>query len=932
MDYKTTVFLPQTDFPMRAGLAQKEPEILAFWQDIDLPTQLLAKNANKKPFILHDGPPYANGNLHIGHMINKVLKDVINRHARMQGHHVRFRHGWDCHGLPIEWKIEEKYRQEKRNKKDVDINEFRNECRAFAAHWVGVQQQQLQRVGVDGDWPNIYTTMTYANEAAIAETLLAFLMNGSLYQGFKPVLWSVVEQTALAEAEVEYHDHTSHTAYVGFPVTKAAHPALSGAKILIWTTTPWTLPANTAIACHADMTYAVIECNGQKWVIEPQLWQALSEKIGLVGEVLTTLQGKDIVGSECAHPLAPQGYDDTRRVWAADFVTAEQGTGFVHIAPAHGDDDFALYKEHGFAIKNLVEEDGRYSAATPAFAGQHIFKAHTPVLEALQAAGALVHHETIVHSYPHSWRSKAPLIYRATPQWFIALDDTNAIRSKALQEIQTVQFVPEKGRNRLQSMVAHRPDWCVSRQRAWGVPLPLFVHKATGEPLRDAAVNQRIIEAFYAEGADAWFSADAAARFLPPTYNPEDYSAVRDILDVWFDSGATYHFVLEKTGQGHSQGRPADVYLEGSDQHRGWFQSSLLHRCGLQGQAPYNTVVTAGFVLDDKGHKMSKSQGNVVDPADIIKEHGADILRLWVIGSDYFEDVRIGKDIIKQHSDVYRRLRNTLRYILGNMADWQDSEYVDDIATMPLLEQYILHRLTEINQEYQALLKTFDFNNFYNNLHHFCANDLSALYFDIRKDSLYCDAPTSLKRRSCRTVLRHLFTTITPWLAPLIPFTAEEVWQAGRKPNDAASVHVVDSPTIPIAWQQPAIVTAMESLNSLRRVINGALEIERQQKSIGSSLQAHAQVYLPEPSRFDAAVLAEMTITSSLTLHALDTAPESAFRLDEVPACAVVITKAAGEKCERCWQVLPSVGANALHPSLCHRCVEVVCAPNPKAA
>jgi isoleucyl-tRNA synthetase len=937
-DYKATVFLPRTDFPMRGNLPEREPQMLARWADMNLFARLRESGKGREKFILHDGPPYANGAIHIGHALNKILKDVINRAQQMSGKDTFYIPGWDCHGLPIEWKIEEQYRAAGKNKDEVPIIEFRRECREFAEKWVDYQRTEFRRLGVEGDWDNPYTTMKFSAEAQIVREIGKFLLNGGLYRGQKPVLWSVVEKTALADAEVEYYDHTSNTIWVRFPVLRSGIEALDGASIVIWTTTPWTMPANRAIAFAEDGDYRVLRAkagenafvrDGELIVAAAPLVEALERDAGCSFETIASFKGADLAGTVTAHPLRGKGYEFDVPLLAADFVTMDQGTGFVHIAPGHGTDDFVLGMAHGLEVPPTVDAEGIYYDHVPLFAGRMVINqkgkkgdADKAVMAALEEAGALLAKGQLVHSYPHSWRSKAPLIFRNTAQWFISME-TNDLREKALAAIDDTRFVPPQGKNRLRGMIESRPDWCISRQRAWGVPIAIFVEKKTGEPLRDANVVERIAQIFETEGADAWFSSDPA-RFLGNDYNPDDYEQIRDIVEVWFESGSTHAFVLEPRKDTDLQW-PASLYLEGSDQHRGWFHSSLLEACGTRGRAPYDAVLTHGFVLDEQGRKMSKSLGNVVSPQDVMKTHGADILRLWVVASDYSDDLRIGPEIIKHHADAYRRFRNTFRYLLGALDGFSESERLPE-SEMPELERWILHRLEEIGRQVRHTAEAFDFHHLYTALHQFCAVDLSAFYFDVRKDALYCDAVTSVRRRAVRTVFDHLHRCLTTWLAPILCFTAEEAWLARPGAEaESASVHLRTFPVLPETWRDEALAAKWDRLRRLRRVVTGALELERAAKRIGSSLQAHPVLFAPADELAAAAGIdfAELAITSSIALKA-DPVPADAFTLPDVPNVGVVIGNAGGEKCARCWRVLPEVGHDAGHPETCDRCAEAV--------
>ena len=919
-DYRDTVFLPQTGFPMRGDLPKKEPVILARWEAMDLWGKLRAQSKGRPEFILHDGPPYANGNLHIGHALNKILKDVINRAHQMSGFDANYIPGWDCHGLPIEWRIEEQYRAKKKDKDLVPILEFRAECRAYAAHWMAVQATEFRRLGVEGAWRDRYATMDLPSEGAIAHEILKFLLNGALFRGLRPVMWSPVEKTALAEAEIEYHDHTSATIWVRFPVVSSHVAEIAGASIVIWTTTPWTMPGNRAVAAGPDIDYALIQVDGvkdgslarphEKMLIALPLLPKVIEDTGItLHHVLHVFKGEALAGTILAHPLRGKGYDQDTPLLMADFVTTDAGTGFVHIAPGHGEDDFHLGRANNLDIPETVGDDGTFNAWVPLFAGHHVYKAADPVCAALIEAGGLLARGQIQHSYPHSWRSRAPLIFRATPQWFIRMDGPEHIREKALAAIDATVFVPDAGRNRIGAMIAARPDWCISRQRAWGVPIPVFVHRETGEPLRDPEVVSRIVKAFTEEGADVWYSAPAS-RFLGQERNPADYDQVMDIVDVWFESGSSHAFVLEQRGLPW----PADLYLEGSDQHRGWFHSSLLESVGTRGVAPFKAVLTHGFVNDERGLKMSKSLGNVTAPDQVADKYGADILRLWVMMSDTSEDLRIGPEILKQQSELYRRLRNTLRWVLGSLAGYEDTEAVA-AEDMPELERYILHLLTGIDTKIRAAVDSHDWTGVYPDLHNFCATDLSAFYFDIRKDAIYCDGAGSLRRRAARTVLHHLHRCLCAWLAPVLCFTAEEAWTARFGEQD--SVHLHQFPELPAAWHDEALAAKWEGLRAIRRRITVPLEEARRANVIGASLQAAVTLKLaPEESGLlSAADWAELAIVSDLRTEV------------GVGDDLAKVSLAPGNKCERCWKVLPEVGTHHTHPGLCRRCVSVVDAP-----
>jgi isoleucyl-tRNA synthetase len=960
-DYKATLFLPDTPFPMRAGLPAREPGWLARWREMDLYARMRADAAGRPPFELHDGPPYANGHLHIGHALNKILKDFVVRSQQMLGRDSRYVPGWDCHGLPIEWKIEEEnYRAKGKPKPDLHqpaaMIAFRRECRDYAERWVGVQREEFRRLGVTGDWDHPYRTMDFDAEATIAAEFMTFVMNGSLYQGSKPVMWSPVEQTALAEAEVEYHDRQVDTVWVKFPVkvtgqsndldtSKLDH--LLNASVVIWTTTPWTLPSNRAIAFGPDIEYGLYEITEapvDNWVKPGEklvLADKLAENILRLARVVSYSRVQGVTANQldmtvCEHPLASahEFWSEFIPVLPADFVTDDTGSGFVHCAPSHGEDDYELFRQRGMLdrITHNVGTAGEFFAGVPFFAGLHILDrkggegpANKAVIAKLGEVGALVARQRQTISDAHSWRSKAPVIRLNRPQWFIAIDKPLAdhkaehgdtIRQRALASIENlVAFTPATGRNRLHSMIASRPDWVVSRQRAWGVPLTCFQHRHTGELLRDPRVNDRIVAAFRAEGADAWFAEGAAERFLKPEHDPADWLKVDDILDVWFDSGSTHAFALRDRG-----GKwPADVYLEGTDQHRGWFHSSLLQGCGTRGRAPYAAVVTHGFTLDENGQKMSKSLGNTVAPEQVVKEYGADILRLWVATTDYTEDQRIGPNILKSVAESYRRARNAFRFVLANLTGFDEAERVDP-ADMPELERWVLHRLAELDVEVREGYAAFAYQRVWSALFQFLTVDLSAVYFDIRKDALYCDAAGSLRRRACRTVLDLLFHRLTTWIAPILVFTMEEVWLE-RFPGDSSSVHLRLFPETPAGWRDAGLAERWEGVRKVRRVVLGALEVERREKRIGASLEAAPVVHVADDALRAALAgvdLAEVCIVSGATVTA-GPAPREAFALTEVPGVAVVAAAATGAKCARCWKVLPDVGTHR-HAAVCARC------------
>jgi isoleucyl-tRNA synthetase len=972
-DYSKTLYLPETEFPMRAGLPQKEPEMVARWAQMDLYKQLRASAAGREKFVLHDGPPYANGNIHIGHALNKILKDVITRSFQMRGFDSNYVPGWDCHGLPIEWKIEEEnYRAKGKGKPDLSepaaMIEFRRECRAYAEKWIKVQADEFKRLGITGDFDNPYLTMNFHAEARIAGELLKIARSGQLYRGSKPIMWSVVERTALAEAEVEYHDVESDTIWVKFPVSRVglAHSKLDGdgtaaentesagkhlhdlanAFVVIWTTTPWTIPGNRAIAFSNRVAYGLYEVTeaanefgprpGEKLIFADKLAAESFAKAKLQAIRLGDVAADELATITCAHPLADLGYTFSVPLIAGDHVTDDAGTGFVHTAPSHGREDFDVWMDNvraleargiDVAIPFPVDDAGYYTKDAPGFGpdaeggAARVMDdngkkgdANERVIKALIATNTLFARGRLKHSYPHSWRSKKPVIFRNTPQWFVymdkTLDDGRTLRARALTAIDDTRFVPAGGQNRLRAMIEGRPDWVLSRQRAWGVPICVFARE-DGTILNDEAVNARILEAFEAEGADAWFAAGAKERFLGNDHDPAEWHQVMDILDVWFDSGSTHVFTLEDRPD---LKWPADVYLEGSDQHRGWFHSSLLESAATRGRAPYDTVVTHGFIMDEKGEKMSKSKGNVTAPQEVMKDAGADILRLWVMTSDYADDLRVGKAIIQTNIDAYRKLRNTIRWMLGTLAHDTGEEIA--LADMPSLERLMLHRLSELDEVVRSGYDAFDFKRVTRALIDFANVELSAFYFDIRKDALYCDAPSSLRRRASLCVIRKIFGCIVTWLAPMLPFTTEEAWLS-LKP-DALSIHLEQFPEVPSDWRNEAVAEKWRTIRDIRRVVTGALEVERREKRIGASLEAAPVVYIADAATADALDgedFAEICITSDIAV-VVGRAPETAFRLEGETGIAVEPKLAEGRKCARSWKVTTDVGTDPAYPDV----------------
>ncbi|WP_336739262.1 isoleucine--tRNA ligase [Aureimonas altamirensis] len=969
-DYASTLYLPQTDFPMRAGLPDAEPKWIEKWDSMDLYGTMRQASKGRPKYVLHDGPPYANGTLHIGHALNKVLKDVVTRSFQMRGYDSNYVPGWDCHGLPIEWKIEEQYRARGLNKDEVPINEFRQECREFASHWVGVQSAEFRRLGVEGDFANPYLTMAYGAEAIIAGELLKFAMSGQLYRGSKPVMWSVVERTALAEAEVEYQDHESDTIFVRFPVR--GDGPFAGAAVVIWTTTPWTIPGNRAVTYNPRIAYGLYEvtapetAEAPRWAHQGQRYliaDALAADVMAKARVpeggyarLADVPAGALEDMVLDHPLKgwrPEGasaatgepYAFPVPLLVGAHVTDDAGTGFVHTAPGHGTEDFEAFIDARRALEQrgidttipfTVDDDGFYTKDAPglgpdapAGAARVIDDkgkkgdANKRVIDALVETETLIGRGRLKHSYPHSWRSKKPVIYRNTPQWFVHMDRDiggadDTLRDRALKAIDATRFVPASGQNRLRGMIADRPDWVLSRQRAWGVPICVFVDE-DGAVLKDEDVNARILAAFREEGADAWFAEGAKERFLGNGHDARRWTMVRDILDVWFDSGCTHAFVLE---QRPDLKWPADLYLEGSDQHRGWFHSSLLESCGTRGRAPYDAVLTHGFVMDEDGRKMSKSLGNIVTPQEVIKQSGADILRLWVVSSDYSEDLRLGKTILQTNVDAYRKLRNTIRWMLGTLA--HDTGETVPVAEMPELERLMLHRLSELEALVLKSYDAFDFKRIARALLDFAVVELSAFYFDIRKDVLYCDAPSSLRRRAALQVVREIFDRLVTWLAPLLPFTMEESWLA-RHPQ-ATSVHLEQFRPVGADWRDDALAGRWRDVKRVRRVVMGALEEERRAKHIGSSLEAAPVVHIEDAdlaALFESLDLAEIAITSGIEVTTAP-APAEAFRLADTPGVAVVNRLAEGRKCARSWKILPDVGSDPEFPDVSPRDAEAL--------
>jgi len=895
---KENLHLPITAFSMKANLAKKEPEILKSWEKNKIFEKIRKNSKGKEKFVLHDGPPYANGHIHMGTALNKILKDMIVKSHQMNGKDSIYVPGWDCHGLPIEWKIEEQYKKNKKNKDEVPIKDFRKECREFAKRWIDIHINEFKRLGVTGDFENYYSTMSFTAEAQIVRELGKFLLDGSLYQGFKPVFWSTVEKTALADAEVEYKDHTSNTIFVAFKVKESSKDFLKGTNIIIWTTTPWTIPANRALAFNKSIEYALVEISGledfkeKKIVVATNLLDSIVKSCSIENfKILKTFSGLDFTGTICEHPFKNLGYDFDVPMLEARFVTLEQGTGVVHCAPSHGPDDFNLCLKHNIPSKYTIDNAGYYTDEIPHFTKTHVFKADPIIIDKLKEFKKLLKHDKLQHSYPHSWRSKAPLIYRATPQWFISMEK-NSLRKKAIKAIGETTFYPPKGKERLMSMIEGRPDWCVSRQRSWGVPLPIFINKKTKEPLRDEKVINRIAEIYEKEGSDCWFT-DDPKRFLGENYNVSDYEKLNDIVEVWFDSGSTHSFVLEKREE---LKWPADMYLEGSDQHRGWFHSSLLESCGTRGRAPFESILSHGFVVDGKGMKMSKSAGNVISPDDILKNYGADILRAWVASSDYAEDLRIDNTILAQHAESYRKIRNTFRFILGNLQDKFEQRDLKkiNIDSFSELERYVLGKLFDLDNSIKENLKNYNFHKLYKELLSFCTLDLSSFYFDIRKDILYCDDLDSKKRKDCIVVLNIILECLLKWLAPIFVFTTEEIFNLLNKNEN--SIHETSFPKVPQNWKDDKLDKKWKNLFQIKQEVNLAIEEKRSTKEIGSSLEADVLIHVndKEFKLLEGLDLEEYFIASKV--EKIKNAVDGKIKIK--------VKKSTGSKCTLCWKIL----------------------------
>ncbi len=923
MEYKDTLNLPQTGFPMKANLPQREPETLAAWEENDLYGAMEAAGKDRPLFVLHDGPPYANGHIHIGHALNKVLKDIVLKVKRMEGFHAPYVPGWDCHGLPIELQVEKNLGSKKHQ---ISKLEMRRLCREYAAKFVAIQRDEFKRLGIQGDWENPYLTMKYEYEGRTAAELAKFAHNGGLYRGRKPVHWCSSCVTALAEAEVEYADHSSPSIHVRFPLVddvSAAIPALAGrqAYVVIWTTTPWTIPANLAIAMHPEYDYVALETEKGVLIVAEGLKESFLAETGLSGQVIATFSATALERKRCKHPF----YDRDSIILLGEHVTLEAGTGCVHTAPGHGQEDYELGLKEGLEIYNPVDNHGKYLSTVEFFGGQQVFSANQSVIDKLTEVGALLKTSTISHSYPHCWRCKKPIIFRATEQWFISMN-SNDLRHKALEAIGQVQWIPKWGRERIHGMIENRPDWCVSRQRSWGVPITAFSCTACGEYLADGAIMDHVAEIFAKESSDVWFDWDAD-RLLPPgTVCPKcgatAFEKENDILDVWFDSGVSHAAVLEDSPALRS---PADLYLEGSDQHRGWFHSSLLESVGTRGSAPYKSVLTHGFVLDGQGRKMSKSMGNVVAPEDVIKKFGADILRLWVAAQDYRDDNRISQEILTRVAEAYRRIRNTCRYILGNINDFNPETQAVPFADMPEIDRWALHQLELLKERVLNAYRDFEFHVIYQDVTSFCSVEMSAFYLDILKDRMYTSRAGSLERLSAQTVMYRILDTLVRLLAPVLSFTSEEVWRY-MPARAEESVHLAPFPTLNPEWRDELLAARWERIIRVRADVSKALELARAAKTIGHSLDAAVTIAAPEELlgflRGYQWQLQSIFIVSKVELA--DSLEGDCWDSESTAGLKVRVGAAPGEKCERCWCYSEELGTDAGHPTICPKCTAAV--------
>lgn len=919
-DYKNTLNLPKTDFPMKANLAKREPELLAFWEERGIYQKIQEKNRDAEPFILHDGPPYANGHIHMGHALNKVLKDIIVKYRSMKGYYTPYVPGWDCHGLPIEHQVDKKLGSKKHS---TPLIEKRKLCRDYASRFIDIQREEFKRLGVLGDWQNPYITMSYEYEASIARAFLDILKRGYVYKGKKPVHWCPTCVTALAEAEVEYAEKVSPSIYVRFRVLREYAEGISSGDdvyFVIWTTTPWTLPANLALAVHPDVKYVAVKKEDGVYIVADPLRQRLSEEISLNGEVIREFKGAELRGIRAAHPFV----DRESVVVTGDFVTTEDGTGVVHIAPGHGEDDYLIGLEHDLEIYAPVDDRGRFTTDALGLKGEFVFKANELIIEKLRELGALLGASEIKHSYPHCWRCKRPVIFRATEQWFISVEKDD-LRKKCLDEIDRVQWVPRWGRERIYSMMTGRPDWCISRQRAWGVPITIISCESCGEPVVDDGVFQRIVDSFKSRGADAWFEVPLE-EYLGEGYTCKScgsgqFKKEQDILDVWFDSGVSHIAVCKEDKR---LKWPAEMYLEGSDQHRGWFQSSLITSVALMQRAPYDTVLTHGFVVDGKGKKMSKSLGNVISPEDIIKQNGAEILRLWASAEDYRDDIRLSKEILSRLIEAYRKIRNTCRFLLGNIHDFDHRDYSESLLE---IDRWAMSRLQDLIRKVTRAYENYDFHEVFHRIYNFCIVDMSSFYLDILKDRLYTFRADSPERRAAQWTIKEILITITKLMAPVLSFTSEEIWQF-MSFTDEESVFLSNFPVVREEFVDLELEKRWQGLIDVRDLVNKALEEKRAQKVIGNSLEAKVVLYaqgeraqlLNQYRDF----LPALFIVSSVELSQYSERPEDALTSEEISDLAVVVQRAEGKKCQRCWNWSETVGSFDDEPEVCSRCYQVL--------
>ncbi|MEW5803869.1 MAG: isoleucine--tRNA ligase [bacterium] len=934
MDYSLTLNLPRTSFPMKANLVQKELELISFWEQNGIYEKIMNRKAGCGSFILHDGPPYANGHIHIGHAFNKVLKDIIIRSKNMTGLQSGYIPGWDCHGLPIEHEVDKKLGSKKQQTGKYEIRKL---CREYARKFVDIQKKEFQRLGVFGDWDHPYLTMNPEYEAAIVREFGKFVNNGGVYKGLKPVYWCSVCQTALAEAEVEYADHATPSVWVKFPILSGLRekfPDLAkGADsfILIWTTTPWTLPANLAIAVHPDFEYALCQVEREIWLLASDLVEKTMSRAKISDyRILKTVAGASIEGIVACHPF----YDRESPVVLAPYVTLEQGTGCVHIAPGHGQEDYEVGQRYGFSPYAPVDHMGKFTQEVQFFAGLPVFKANPEIIRLMQDNKRLLFEETIIHSYPHCWRCKNPVIFRATEQWFISMEN-NDLRARALEEIRHVRWIPKWGENRITGMVQDRPDWCISRQRSWGVPIIVFYCSSCQETIMDTDIINYVADLVAGEGIDIWFQKEPKellpAGFACPRCGGQEFTKDMNILDVWFESGVSYAAVLEKRPNLHS---PADLYLEGSDQHRGWFQSALLTCVSTRGVPPYRSVLTHGFVVDGEGKKMSKSAGNVVAPQEIIEKLGADILRLWVCSEDYKDDIRISDDLIRRLSDAYRRIRNTCRYLLSNLEDFIPQEHRVPYEQLEEMDRWILHRFQELVTRIRKAYEDYEFHIFFHGFHNFCTVDLSSFYLDVSKDRMYTRGTDSVARRSGQTAMYEIILGMVKLMAPVLCFTAEEIWKylPGRE-NLPESVHLASLPDPLEAYLDQELAGKWESLLQVRAEVSKVLEAARNAKTIGHSLDAQVELLVSDPDLHDflqtyREILPTIFITSTVTL--LDAAAHDAPSSQEYTQSglpeklSIKVSRAAGEKCARCWKYSPLVGRSSEYPDLCDTCITVL--------